>query len=356
MSSGRLSAPISALPAFGICGWSGSGKTTLLVEVVRRLVARGMKIAVVKDDVHGHQMDCHRKDSDMLFHAGADVVLTGPEDGFSRFRSGGSATLEAIVSHLDLAHDLVLLEGHKSANIARKVWLLKDSTEICPLLPAPGLSVLAPAEDRAEAVMTMIDSWMAERRARTPVCAGVLIGGASSRMRAAKHLLSWGDGTWLEHIVTAVRPAVSEIALLGAGRVPGPLCELAVLPDVPGKQGPLAGMLAAMRWRPDAAWLFVACDLPRISTAAVEWLLGRRAPGVWAVMPRLPGAGGPEPLFAVYEFRARAYLESSSAPSMVADKAGVITPEPPSALAEAWANMNTQADVERWRDCCSLSP
>mgnify|MGYP001581247924 CR=1 FL=1 len=32
--------------------------------------------------------------------------------------------------------------------------------------------------------------------------------------------------------------------------------------DVTGVGGPLAGILAALRWRPDANWIIAACDLP----------------------------------------------------------------------------------------------
>ena len=110
----------------------------------------------------------------------------------------------------------------------------------------------------------------------------------------------------------------------------------------------MAGMLAAMRWRPDAAWVFVACDLPRISPAAVQWLLSQRAPGVWAILPRLPDGQSVEPLFACYEPRARQLLEESRAPSDLAQLSSVITPEPPPEIAGAWANMNTPIDVARF--------
>ena len=164
-------------------------------------------------------------------------------------------------------------------------------------------------------------------------------------MGQPKHLVRLGKETWLERIVNAVSPVLSDIVLLGAGSVPPGLSSLPVLPDVAEKRGPIAGMLAAMRWRPDAAWVFVACDLPLISTGAAEWLLKQRTPGVWAILPRLPGAREIEPLFALYEFRARGLLESCLAPSALREKAGVITPQPPRALTDAWVNMNTPAET-----------
>ena len=37
----------------GFSAWSGTGKTTLLEKVIRRMKARGLRVAVVKHDVHG---------------------------------------------------------------------------------------------------------------------------------------------------------------------------------------------------------------------------------------------------------------------------------------------------------------
>jgi molybdopterin-guanine dinucleotide biosynthesis protein MobB len=339
----------STLPAFGICGWSGSGKTTLLVEVVRHFTTRGLRVAVIKDDVHGPDIDCGGKDSDRLFRAGADVVLTGPAGSFARAHLVGSEPLQARVARLDFDHDLVLVEGHKSAHLARKVWLLKEAAETCPLNVSETQRVLAPGEDRVAVVTAMVEEWLIDRQAASPLCAGILFGGRSRRMGRPKHLLPLGNATWLEHIVAVVQAVLPHVVLLGAGDVPPGLRALPVLPDAPAGEGPLAGMLTAMRWRPDAAWVFVACDQPRISPSAVEWLLRQRAPGVSAILPRLPDARGVEPLFALYEFRARALLENCLAPSDLAGKPGVITPEPPPALAEAWANMNAPADVGRPR-------
>ncbi|MCC7175234.1 MAG: molybdopterin-guanine dinucleotide biosynthesis protein B [Bryobacterales bacterium] len=335
------------VPAFGVCGWSGSGKTTLLVEVVRRLSARGLRIAVVKDDIHGPDLDREGKDSDRLFRAGADVVLTGPGERFTRTHLSGAPALEQIVKRLDLDHDLVLLEGHKHSRPARRVWLLKDHGDACPLPGRSVLRVLRRDEDRAAAVMPLIDGWLAHRQALAPLCAGILIGGGSRRMGRPKQLLRLGKTTWLERIVRAVKPAVRDLVLLGAGAVPPGLSALPALPDVVNRPGPMAGMLAAMRWRPDASWVFVACDLPLISTAAVEWLLQQRAPGVWAILPRLGRGRAVEPLFALYEFRARTWLEGCHAPSALAGLAVVASPQPPPAIAEAWRNVNTPLAAAR---------
>lgn len=335
----------SALPAFGICGWSGSGKSTLVERLVGRFTTFGLRVAVIKDDAHGPNLDQQGKDSDRFFRAGADVVLTAPDEGFVRTHVTGCCRLDELVMRLDSEYDLILVEGHKSASFARKVWLFKDKAEKCPS-DVPGVQrVFAPDEDRSGIVGAMAADWLRERVRTTPLAAGILIGGASRRMGQPKQLMRAGNTTWLERIVASVQSEVGNVVLLGTGQVPPSLLGLPVLPDAPDKNGPLAGIVAAMRWSPGVSWIFLACDLPQISSTAVAWLLGQRAPGVWAILPRLQGSQAVEPLFALYEFRARRSLESSNAPSDLAHRPKVMIPELPPGIASAWANMNTQADV-----------
>jgi len=112
-----------------------------------------------------------------------------------------------------------------------------------------------------------------------PIRACLLIGGRSSRMGRPKHLIRGGNGrTWVENTVDLLRPFTKEIVLSGKGDVPGNLAALTRIPDVPDVQGPLTGILAAMRWRPDSCWLLLACDMPNITTESLEWLLASRSP------------------------------------------------------------------------------
>jgi molybdopterin-guanine dinucleotide biosynthesis protein A len=157
-----------------------------------------------------------------------------------------------------------------------------------------------------------------------------------------------GNLTWLERIVSEIKSTLSEVVLLGGGAVPPSLRSLPRLPDVSDKDGPLAGMLAAMRWDPRACWVFLACDLPCVSRAAVEWLLRRRAPGVRAILPRLENSRAVEPLLALYESRSKLLLERCAAPSALAGFPGVVTPEPPGDIAAAWKSLNTPGELAAW--------
>ena len=99
-----------------------------------------------------------------------------------------------------------------------------------------------------------------------------------------------------------------------------------------------------------ATWIVAGCDQPMISPQAVTWLLDRRTPGKWAVLPRLSDAGQ-EPLLAVYDARARKLLESLAAsgclaPSALAGHPRTYSPEPPPELRPSWRNVNTREDFE----------
>ncbi len=74
-----------------------------------------------------------------------------------------------------------------------------------------------------------------------------------------EHLIKRENGlTWLENTVELLTPFTEQVVLSGAGEVPSSLDSLVRLADVPDVQGPLTGILAAMRWHPDACWLLLA--------------------------------------------------------------------------------------------------
>ncbi len=299
------------LPILAICGWSGSGKTTLIEQLLRELAPRGLRVAVVKHDVHGLEVDRPGKDSDRFFRAGADVTLCGPDEAFHRSHLA-CQSLEPAPSWLDAVrrHDLVLVEGFKHTPLP-KVWLLGEGEEQPPSTAEQIVAVVPRNVDRLTAVLPMVDDHLHRQWLRTPVFGCVLIGGQSRRMGRPKHLLSAeGGATWLDRTVAVLRPQCEGVVLSGPGEIPPSLASCSRLPDVPGVPGPMAGLLAALRWAPWASWLLAACDMPYLSEAAVEWLLSTRKPGIWASLPQLPGDPGIEPLLAHYDFRAGDAIES----------------------------------------------
>ncbi len=178
----------------------------------------------------------------------------------------------------------------------------------------------------------------------------VLVGGQSVRMGRDKRTLGIGGSTFTERAVSAMRRHLKCVVLAGSGSIPKSLAEMPRLADVPGVAGPLAGVLAAMKWAPAAAWVVAACDMPEISGDAINWLLDQRRPDVWAVLPT-SDAGHVEPLLAIYEPQARQVLERRAAAGRwglrhLAEDPGVRCPSPPARLRAAWVNVNTPQELK----------
>ena len=181
-----------------------------------------------------------------------------------------------------------------------------------------------------------------------PILGGVLVGGQSRRMGRPKQLLKIGGGAMIEHVVRALSGEVDEVVLLGGGPVPATLESLSRVADADDCQGPMAGILGAMRAEPDACWVMAPCDIPLLRRAAVRWLVGMRRSGAWAVLPSLEGFV--EPLFGLYESEARTLLEEAAADSehalyRLASSSRVVTAEPPAALRRCWYNANTPHEL-----------
>lgn len=209
-------------------------------------------------------------------------------------------------------------------------------------------------------VAGLLLSWLEELCRQVPVWACVLIGGKSSRMGQPKHMLRADGGrTWLEMTVSRLQPLVEGVVLSGSGHIPSALTHLVRVPDVPGVAGPLAGILAAMRWQPGTSWLLVACDMPSLTEEAISWLLDARRPGRWAIIPRRSRESHVEPLLACYDRRCRIWFEElhlsgSLRIGMVARRPQVHSPVIPAGYLPAWNNVNTPQELEMLSDHVNL--
>ena len=110
---------------FGFAGWSGSGKTTLIERVIPRLVARGLRISLIKHAHHRFDVDHPGKDSYRHRHAGCSEVLVTSGERWAlmhELRGGRELTLDETLARLSPC-DLVLVEGYKAAPIPKlEIW------------------------------------------------------------------------------------------------------------------------------------------------------------------------------------------------------------------------------------------
>lgn len=108
---------MDGIPVVGFAGFSGSGKTTLIEKIIPHLTAAGLRLAVVKHDAHGFQLDREGKDTWRFARAGAAMTLISSPDGAACMESRGR-TLEELLTWVHEV-DLVLVEGWKAANISQ---------------------------------------------------------------------------------------------------------------------------------------------------------------------------------------------------------------------------------------------
>jgi len=102
------------VPVVSIVGSSGSGKTTLLEKVIAQLKKRGWRVAVLKHDAHGFDIDHEGKDSWRHKKAGAATVALSSPDKFAVIKDVGSEwPPERIIASYLTDADIVITEGYK---------------------------------------------------------------------------------------------------------------------------------------------------------------------------------------------------------------------------------------------------
>ncbi|MGQ0430441.1 MAG: NTP transferase domain-containing protein [Gammaproteobacteria bacterium] len=137
----------------------------------------------------------------------------------------------------------------------------------------------------------------------TPLCGLVLAGGRSSRMREDKAALVFGRRPQLDeaYALVAARVVRAFVSVRPDQRDEPLRVRFPQVVDGDGVGGPVAGILAAQRREPQAAWLVVACDLPLLDGATLDELVAARDPGRLATAYRSAHDGLPEPLCAIWE-------------------------------------------------------
>jgi cyclic pyranopterin phosphate synthase len=189
-----------------------------------------------------------------------------------------------------------------------------------------------------------------------PVLHGlVLAGGRSARMGSDKAALVHPDGRPLARrtydLLAEAGCATVVLSLRHDQALPPGFSDLenvAIARDPEGaSQGPLAGMIAAMRQAPTADWLVLACDLPRLDLGTLTHLVAskRRDEALLAYSSEFDDL--PEPLCALYAAGSLAILEQAQAAGihcprkiLIRRQCRLLEPATPRAL----DNANTPAD------------
>src|SRR5512139_3141645 len=103
------------IPIISIVGKSDSGKTTLIEKLVPELTRRGYRVATVKHDVHGFEVDREGKDSWRHKQSGAHTVIISSPQKVALIRDvEKDSTLDEIRKRWVQDVDLLISEGYKN--------------------------------------------------------------------------------------------------------------------------------------------------------------------------------------------------------------------------------------------------
>lgn len=121
------------IPTLSFTAKSGTGKTTYLEKLLPLLKQEQLRIAVVKHDAHGFQIDKPGKDSYRLTQAGADHMILTSEDQTASIltHKGQSPDLDSILARIDHV-DFIITEGYKLGK-QKKIHLLRKGHNETPV-------------------------------------------------------------------------------------------------------------------------------------------------------------------------------------------------------------------------------
>ncbi|TBL81336.1 molybdopterin-guanine dinucleotide biosynthesis protein B [Paenibacillus thalictri] len=126
----------------GFAGFSNSGKTTLIAGLIPHLRGRGLSVAVIKHDAHGHYKEAEGTDTAAFADAGADGFMALSPNGYYMHERRNLALDDAVrkLQH----YDLILAEGFKREPHPKiAVFLRHDQSAIMELLPHPPIAIAA---------------------------------------------------------------------------------------------------------------------------------------------------------------------------------------------------------------------
>lgn len=151
-TTGTIRFPI---PLLGFCAYgSGIGKTTLLTSLIPILVARGIRLSVIKHAHHSFDIDHPGKDSYRLREAGAVQMLLGSRHRWALMTelaripemAHSEPDLSELVQLIDPAFaNLVVVEGFRQAPIP-KIEVYRPSLNT-PMLAPEDRHIIAVASD-----------------------------------------------------------------------------------------------------------------------------------------------------------------------------------------------------------------
>jgi molybdopterin-guanine dinucleotide biosynthesis protein A len=133
----------------------------------------------------------------------------------------------------------------------------------------------------------------------------ILAGGFSRRMGQDKSLMVYHGKPQIEYIQELLTEFCTKVFL--SKRLDQQTYKnITVINDDPdfSGNGPLGGILSAMKTYPEASWLVIACDIPFVTKETLHFLIENRSFKKLATAFKSTYDGLPEPLCAIWESHA----------------------------------------------------
>lgn len=102
------------IPIVSVVGKSNSGKTTLIEKMIEKLVERGYRVATIKHNLHGFDIDHEGKDSWRHKKAGARMTLLASPGKVAIIEdTGADLSMGDLRDRYIRDVDIILAEGYK---------------------------------------------------------------------------------------------------------------------------------------------------------------------------------------------------------------------------------------------------
>jgi molybdopterin-guanine dinucleotide biosynthesis adapter protein len=126
---------IAAVPMVSFVGHSGCGKTTFIEKLIPLLTRCGVKVGIIKHDVHGFEMDKPGKDTWRHKRAGAVGTIVSSSSQIGLVLDTDHDHLPHELAPLLVSADLIIVEGYKSGS-QTKIEVFRphatgDQTPLC---------------------------------------------------------------------------------------------------------------------------------------------------------------------------------------------------------------------------------
>lgn len=297
------------------------------------------------DAIHSHQLQVNEKWSPYHFHQifnAADLVLV----------NGNHHEAAAQIVVIDPVKENSLRKRLAQLTNVRLILLAENATQVFDFvanaLPEQANIPRLSLGDTA-GIIRFFEQEMAHRF--PPIHGLVLAGGHSIRMGQDKGSIVWHGKAQREYMADMLSNLCAEVFISCRPDQKETLeSAYPTLPDSFLALGPFGAILSAFRQNPNCAWLVLACDLPLLDQATLEFLIQNRSVRHIATTFESPHDQLPEPLITIWEPKSYAVLlsflaQGNSCPRKVLmnSDAHILPISNPAAL----TNINTPEDLAK---------